>query len=156
MKSSLFAFPIFPFFFFYLPAPTLFCSFHATITHHHLLPQIKILLGCPMSSVVFSWDLQVVFLMVRFFSVWFSIVGVPCACPGSWKCPSDVFRHLLLFVDLGFSRQWVGIRFYNSGSQSIEPFLLSFMNGAQLQQLAMLTVCNFNPCHTSSRVPLAI
>lgn len=94
------------------------------------------------------------FLMMRFFSVWSSIVGVPCACPGLWKGPKDVFQHLLLFVD--FPRQWVGIRFYNSGSHIIEPFLLSFMNGAQLQQLAMHTVCNLNPYHTSSRVPLAI
>lgn len=62
------------------------------------------------------------FLMMRFFSVW-SIVGVPCACPGLWKGPKDVFQHLLLFVD--FPRQWVGIRFYNSGSHIIEPFLLS-------------------------------
>lgn len=83
MKSSLFAFPIFP----YaqsLPAPILFWSFHATITHHRLLPQIKILLGCQMSAVVFSWDFQVV-LMVSSFSVWFSFVGSSLCVPWTVK-----------------------------------------------------------------------
>lgn len=34
---------------------------------------------------------------------------------------------------------------------------LSFVNGAQLQQLAMMhVVCDLNPCYTSSKAPLAI